>query len=88
MKYSDRKNRQGLYLYTHIYPIHIKYILRWWFHLGSAYLHIMMKVIASDPCKQILNSLPAIKANSRSAIRNKQSIIYNWLHVVLIYVKK
>ena len=41
MKYSYRKNRQRLYLYIyHIYPIHIVYTLRWWFHLGSAYLHI------------------------------------------------
>ena len=31
------------YIYIHIYhiyPIHILYTLRWWFHLGSAYLHI------------------------------------------------
>ena len=38
MKYSDKKNRQRIY---HIYPIHILYTLRWWFHLGSAYLHIL-----------------------------------------------
>ena len=29
------------YIYIHIYPIHIICTLRWWFHLGSAYLHIM-----------------------------------------------
>ena len=31
------------YIYIHryhIYPIHILYTLRWWFHLGSAHLHI------------------------------------------------
>ena len=28
------------YIYIYIYPIHILYILRWWFHLGNAYLHI------------------------------------------------
>ena len=38
MKYSGRKNRQRLYLYTYI--IYILYTLLWWFHLGSAYLHI------------------------------------------------
>ena len=31
----------SIYIY-HIYPTHIIYTLRWWFHLGSAYLHIAM----------------------------------------------
>ena len=42
MKYSDQKIG-SVYIYIHIYhiyPIHILYTLRWWFHLGSAYLHI------------------------------------------------
>ena len=44
MKYSDKKKIGSAYIYIHIYhiyPIHILYTLRWWFHLGSAYLHII-----------------------------------------------
>ena len=40
MKYSDRKNRQRLCLYTHIYPGTILYT-SYTLHLGSAYLHII-----------------------------------------------
>ena len=36
----------SIYLY-HIYPIHIIYTLRWWFHLGSAYLHIFISYTLS-----------------------------------------
>ena len=46
MKYSDQKiGSASIYIHIyHIYPIHILYTLRWWFHLGSAYLHINQSI--------------------------------------------
>ena len=45
VRWSIQNEKIGsAYIYIHIYhiyPIHILYTLRWWFHLGSAYLHII-----------------------------------------------
>ena len=54
MKYSDKKIGSA-YIYIHIYhiyPIHILYTLRWWFHLGSAYLHIILQNAAVTLMRQ------------------------------------
>ena len=40
-----------------IYPIHILYTLRWWFHLGSAYLHIFADDLHWPELEMLLESI-------------------------------
>ena len=71
MKYSDKKIGSA-YIYIHIYhiyPIHILYTLRWWFHLGSAYLHIIMHFV--PVCHSCRPQPPEVRLPIANWIRGK-----------------
>ena len=47
-----------------------------------------IKIITYDSYKQILNSLQTIEVNLRSTTPNRQSVVYLWLYICLIYGEK